>query len=317
MNYLSVCSGIEAASVAWKPLGWNPIAFSEIDKFASSVLAHHWPEVPNLGDMKNYEKWISIEPELIIGGTPCQSYSTCGLRQGLRDPRGNLTLVFLAMVKKFNPDWVVWENVPGILSDQTNAFGQFINGLEECGYNCAWRVLDSQYFGVPQRRRRVYVVASIREKPHPANVLFEAQSFAKLERNSNGRQSSKQGKGIIEKRSYFNHRKTIKSKIIVTNHGGKNWTNFDDVVFPTLTTGGRKTLICDSNKIRKITPIECERLQGFPENYTKIPFKGKLSEKSSRNKRYKACGNSMTVPVVQWIGKRIKKINESRIYEVA
>jgi DNA (cytosine-5)-methyltransferase 1 len=177
-TYLSICSGIEAASVAWEPLGWKPCGFAEIEKFPSTVLAHHWPEVPNLGDMTKYHEWPdTLRPHLIVGGTPCQAFSVAGLRKGLADPRGNLTLTFLAILARYRPEWVVWENVPGVLSDQTGAFGAFLGGLGELGYGTAYRVLDAQYFGVAQRRRRVFVVGHLGDWRRAAAVLFERESL--------------------------------------------------------------------------------------------------------------------------------------------
>ena len=181
MKYLSVCSGIEAATTAWHSLGWQPVAFAEIEKFPSAVLAHHWPDVPNLGDMTKYDEWkLDDTIDLLVGGTPCQSFSVAGLRKGLADPRGNLTLTFLGMVDRFRPKWLLWENVPGVLSDKGNAFGQFLSGLAELGYEYAYRVLDAQHFGVPQRRRRVFVVGCPRGSGvHPAEVLFEPESLCR------------------------------------------------------------------------------------------------------------------------------------------
>lgn len=177
-TYLSVCSGIEAATVAWHPLGCTPVAFSEIEKFPSAVLAHHWPDVPNLGDLTKYHEWtIGSKPDLIVGGTPCQAFSVAGLRQGLEDPRGNLTLVFLGLLERVRPKWVVWENVPGVLSDKTGAFGAFLGGLGQLGYGFAYRIFDAQYFGVAQRRRRVFVVAHLGDWRRAAAVLFEPESL--------------------------------------------------------------------------------------------------------------------------------------------
>jgi DNA (cytosine-5)-methyltransferase 1 len=176
-NFISVCSGIEAASVAWHPLGWTAAAFAEIEKFPSAVLAHHYPTVPNRGDMTKFKDWPDESIDLLVGGTPCQAFSVAGLRKGLDDPRGNLTLTFLALARKYRPEWVVWENVPGVLSDRTNAFGQFLAGLGQLGYGWAYRVLDAQYFGVAQRRRRVFVVANLRDWRRAAAVLFERESL--------------------------------------------------------------------------------------------------------------------------------------------
>lgn len=181
MRYLSVCSGIEAASVAWESLGWTPIAFAEIERFPSQVLAHRFPGVPNLGDMTRYKDW-DIDRDtvnLIVGGTPCQSFSVAGLRKGLEDPRGNLALTFLGMVDHYRPEWVVWENVPGVLSSSGGRdFGSFLGALGQLRYGFAYRVLDAQYFGVPQRRRRVFVVAhSSGDSRRAAEVLFEPESL--------------------------------------------------------------------------------------------------------------------------------------------
>jgi len=184
MIFRSLCSGIEAASVAWHPLGWRADAFAEIDKFPSAVLAHHYPHVPNLGDMTKYRDWPDATFDLLVGGTPCQSFSVAGLRKGLADPRGNLALVYLGILDRFRPRWMVWENVPGVLSDNGNAFGAFLGGLAELGYGFAYRVLDAQYvrvdgFGraVPQRRRRVFVVGYLGDWRRPAAVLFERESL--------------------------------------------------------------------------------------------------------------------------------------------
>ncbi|CAB4187332.1 Dcm Site-specific DNA methylase [uncultured Caudovirales phage] len=178
MRYLSVCSGIEAASVAWHPLGWEPVAFSEIEKFPSAVLAHHYPGVPNWGDMTKFKEWPDATIDLLVGGTPCQSFSVAGLRKGLADPRGNLALTYLALADRYRPEWLVWENVPGVLSaDNGEAFGAFLGGLGELGYGWAYRVLDAQYWGLAQRRKRVFVVASLGGWQRAAAVLFDSASL--------------------------------------------------------------------------------------------------------------------------------------------
>lgn len=177
LRYISVCSGIEAATVAWHSLGFQPVAFSEIEPFPCSVLAHHYPHVPNHGDMTKFKSWPDYAIDLLVGGTPCQAFSVAGLRKGLADPRGNLTLVFLGIVERYRPRWVVWENVAGVLSDRSNAFGHFLAGLAELGYGCAYRVLDAQYFGVAQRRRRVFVVGHLGAWQPAAAVLFEPESL--------------------------------------------------------------------------------------------------------------------------------------------
>ena len=179
MKYLSVCSGIEAASVAWEPLGWEPVAFSEIEPFPASVLKHRWPKTPNLGDMTKYEQWNipSGAVDLMVGGTPCQSFSVAGLRHGLNDPRGGLMLTFLEIARSLRPRWLIWENVPGVLSSNGGRdFGSFLGALGELGYGWAYRVLDAQWFGVAQRRRRVFVVGRLGNWELAAKVLFESES---------------------------------------------------------------------------------------------------------------------------------------------
>lgn len=180
MRYLSLFSGIEAASAAWHDLGWTPVGFSEIEPFPCAVLAHRFPNVRNYGDVTKYKEW-GIEPgsvDLVVGGSPCQAFSVAGLRKGLDDPRGNLTLTYLGVVAHLRPRWVVWENVPGVLSiDGGRVLGAFFGALGQLGYRWAYRVLDAQHFGVPQRRRRIFVVASLGDGPHPGEVLFEPESL--------------------------------------------------------------------------------------------------------------------------------------------
>jgi DNA (cytosine-5)-methyltransferase 1 len=179
MKYLSLCSGIEAATVAWHPLGWEAVAYSEIERFPSEVLAHHYPSTPNLGDMTKFKEWnFESDVDLLVGGTPCQSFSVAGLRKGLDDPRGNLMLTYLAIADKYKPQWIVWENVPGVLSSNGGKdFGVFLGALGELGYGFAYRILDAQYFGVAQRRRRVFVVGHLGDWRAAAAVLFERHSL--------------------------------------------------------------------------------------------------------------------------------------------
>lgn len=181
LRYLSVCSGIEAATVAWHPLGWQPVAFSEIEKFPSQVLAHHYPDVPNLGDMTKFEEWTNVsDVDVLVGGTPCQSFSVAGLRKGLHDPRGGLMLTFIEIAQRYRPRWIVWENVPGVLSSNGGRdFGSFLAALGELGYGWAYRVLDAQWFGVAQRRRRVFVVGCLGDQRSAAKVLFESESVCR------------------------------------------------------------------------------------------------------------------------------------------
>ena len=186
MNYLSVCSGIEAATQAFHPLGWQPVAFSEIEPFPCAVLKHHYPDVPNWGDMTKFQEWPDATVDVLCGGTPCQSFSVAGLRQGLADPRGNLMLTFGAIAARYRPKWVVWENVPGVLSsDGGRDFGSFLSLLGQLGYGYAYRVLDAQYVrtrrfphAVPQRRRRVFVVGYLGDWRRAAAVLFDRESLS-------------------------------------------------------------------------------------------------------------------------------------------
>jgi DNA (cytosine-5)-methyltransferase 1 len=179
MKFGSVCSGIEAASVAWSPLGWQSAFFSEIEAFPSAVLSYRHPQTPNLGDMTKFKEWPDAAIDVLVGGTPCQSFSVAGLRKGLDDPRGNLMLTYLAIADRYRPRWLVWENVPGVLSSNGGRdFAAFLFGLGECGYGFAYRVLDAQYFGLAQRRKRVFVVASTRGWQSAAAVLFERASLS-------------------------------------------------------------------------------------------------------------------------------------------
>jgi len=198
MKYLSVCSGIEAATVAWHPLGWQPVAFAEIEKFPAAVLATHYPDVPNFGDMTKFKEWPDADVDVLVGGTPCQSFSVAGLRKGMADPRGNLALTYLAIADRYRPEWLLWENVPGVLSSNGGRdFGAILGGMVELGYGLSYRVLDAQYvrvdgFGraVPQRRRRVFVVGNSRDWRRAAAVLFERES---LSGNSAPRRRAGQG----------------------------------------------------------------------------------------------------------------------------
>ena len=193
MNYLSVCSGIEAATVAWHHMGWKPVGFSEIEKFPSQVLAHHYPAVTNFGDMTKYKEWkLDDSIGLLVGGTPCQSFSVAGLRKGLDDPRGNLALTYVGILDKFRPKWCIWENVPGVLSSGGGRdFGSFLGALGELGYGWAYRVLDAQNFGVAQRRKRVFVVGCFGNWESAAKVLFESESLSR-----NTKPSRKAGKSV-------------------------------------------------------------------------------------------------------------------------
>jgi DNA (cytosine-5)-methyltransferase 1 len=179
LRYASVCSGIEAVTVACHPLRWRPTFFAEIDPFACALLAHYYPSVPNLGDVRQFRRWPDASIDLLFAGTPCQSFSVAGHRAGLADPRGNLALTFLGIARRYRPRWVLWENVPGVLScAKGQDFATFLARLGQLGYGWAYRVLDAQYFGVPQRRRRVFVVGHLGNWGAAAAVLFERESVS-------------------------------------------------------------------------------------------------------------------------------------------
>ncbi len=323
MKYGSVCSGIEAASKAWEPLDWKPAWFSEIEPFPSAVLAHHWPEVTNLGDMTKIADAVragEVEaPDVLVGGTPCQAFSIAGLREGLSDDRGQLTLSYVELANAIDakrrergePEAIiVWENVPGVLSSKDNAFGCFLAGLagesselQPAGgkwthAGCvsgperviAWRVLDAQFFGVAQRRRRVFVVASARKGFDPAAVLFEQDvGGGSTEANNVGGEGCS---STVDNCTLYRFRRTD--------------SYIDDGVSSTLSARDykdrRELVVMADNRVRTLTPLEYERLQGFPDGHTLIPYEGKLADDAPR---YKAIGNSMAVPVMRWIGERI------------
>ncbi len=307
MRYGTVCSGIEAPSVAWEPLGWGAQWFSEIEPFPKTVLAHHYPEVPDLGDMTKVNWNEAAEIDLLIGGTPCQSFSVAGLRKGLDDPRGNLALEFLRIVDTKKPKWFIWENVPGVLSSNKGRdFGAFIGAVEKLGYSAAWRVLDAQYFGVPQRRRRVFVVGCSGDWRDPAAVLFDKESLR-------GNPPPSREKRQDTATSVTEGPMAIPINTQIATRGGKlgRGTGFGiaENGSPAYTLqAAHSHAVATENQVRRLTPIECERLQGFPDNYTQIEWRGKGVEDCPLGHRYKALGNSMAVPVIRWIGERIQKL---------
>ncbi|MEH5014049.1 Dam family site-specific DNA-(adenine-N6)-methyltransferase [Phytobacter diazotrophicus] len=465
MNYGSVCSGIEAASVAWEPLGWKPAWFAEIEKFPSAVLAAHWPDVANLGDMTKIAAAVragEVEaPDVLVGGTPCQAFSIAGLRNGLADERGQLTLSYVELANAIDDKRrergeeeiiIVWENVPGILSDKDNAFGHFLAGLageneafepgerpatgksnqhwrwnkktskhvavwpqRGCVYGpqraLAWVVRDAQYFGVAQRRHRVFVVASARNGFDPAEVLFE---FDGVRRDTPPRREPQSAVAALTARGVGTcgaDDNQVQAGHLIAFGGGNTSGNIDVAacltakgqridfevetfavhgtqdpdtnrelahtlgrnngqenaciafsykdhgadatidLAPTMRAGnhdsshansGQPPAICiqhasigrhdsagpqgkgyqeevaftqDSRtsadvvqfgmQVRRLTPVECERLQGFPDNHTLIAWRGKDASECPDGPRYKAIGNSMAVPVMCWIGERI------------
>jgi DNA (cytosine-5)-methyltransferase 1 len=306
LTYGSVCSGIEAATVAWHPLGWRASWYAEIEPFPSAVLAHHYPDTPNLGDMTRLAKRVLLggipAPDILVGGTPCQAFSVAGMREGLADPRGALTIKYVELADAIDhvrarrgepPAVIVWENVPGVLSDKGNAFGCFLGALagEDCELQpsgkrwtdagcvygpkraIAWRVLDAQYFGLAQRRRRVFLVASARNGFDPAAVLFEREG---------SRRDSPPGRPA-----------ELSLHPTLTAQGGGA---LDD----------REAYVLELDGIRRTTAREWERCQGFPDDYTMIPWRGRVAADCPDGPRYKSIGNSKAIPVVRWIGRRIQ-----------
>jgi DNA (cytosine-5)-methyltransferase 1 len=406
MRFGSVCSGIEAASVAWHPLGWEAAWLAEIEPFPSSVLAHHYPGVPNLGDMTKLAARVlahEIEaPDVLVGGTPCQAFSVAGLRQSLDDDRGQLTIKFLELADAIDtvrrdrgqPECIiVWENVPGVLSTKDNAFGCFLAGIAGetepllpagerwtdagCVFGperaVAWRVLDAQYFGVAQRRRRVFVVASARDGFDSTQILFERDSLRRdIAPSREARKGVAGGVAIgpsggcladlnptLDARAKDGPiRNQLAGAVLQPcwwDGGQISQTRGQDQVvavaapltagmgasasrmpheqgalipvqpigldeeqnpmidgFGTLkarTAGGgfEGSVMTPAMQVRRLTPVECERLQGFPDSYTAVPHRGKPA---ADGPRYKALGNSMAVPVMKWIGERIKLYTE-------
>lgn len=390
MKYLSVCSGIEAASVAWESLGWEPVAFSEIEPFPSAVLAERFPGVSNLGDMTRYHEWNIPAINLLVGGTPCQAFSVAGKRGSLADDRGNLCLTFCRMADHFKPKWVLWENVPGVLSTPDNAFGCFLGAL--CGADApvippgggrkhpnsgvvagpkrtvAWRVLDAQWHRVPQRRKRVFVLAvagagnwasadallPVGERV-PGNLEACRKAWKKAAGNAGSRFEGSHWDGGRVHPTLFAHKsgvgmsdqeifrqrgaylvpdvdpsvttkwakgtaggKTpggccIQGDIAAGRRGAQHGMGVcEDVSFSLLTSSPH--CVAYNYVVRRLTPRECERLQGFPDDWTLIQWRGKPAADCPDSHRYKAVGNSMAVPVMWYIGRRIQ-IVERRHYE--
>jgi DNA (cytosine-5)-methyltransferase 1 len=306
MRFGSVCSGIEAASVAWQPFGWRCAFASEIEAFPRAVLAHRHPATPLHGDFTTIQAGDYEPIDLLVGGTPCQSFSVAGLRRGLADERGNLALEYLRLADRLRPRWLVWENVPGVLSSSGGRdFGAFLGGLGELGYGFAYRVLDAQYCGVAQRRRRVFVVGYLGDWRRAAAVLFEPAS---LRRHPAPRREA---------------REDVARCLTRGSDSGQRYDGETDTLLPVAHTlrargfdasedgTGRGTPLVPvafdrhmamGAAVRRLTPRECERLQGLPDDYTLVPWRGGVAPDGPR---YRALGNSMAVPVMRWIGARI------------
>lgn len=455
-RYVSIFSGVEAASLAWEPLGWEPVAFSEIEPFPCAVLAERWPDVPNLGDITkiNWKEEIDGAIDLVVGGSPCQSFSVAGKREGLKGASG-LMFEYIRCVSELRPRWFLWENVPGALtSEDGDAFGQLLSEMDELGYGLAWRVLDAQFFGVAQRRRRLFLVGHLGAES-PAEVLFEPDCLSGNPQSSREKRkelTSRAGRSATcagFKYSAVPRANTIGYAVeqantltadwhapavfplpntalsqygteiagcltargdsspcadrgqnivcmtgtqahchisdeiagCLTAHMGKDdapvVVNGSDLqtyvcetarsgsnglgvgadgdpaftllanhplmvaagsgsdpiamgdlnahtaicrnICPILKCGGDGAMVASevgkvsngSNPmlVRRLTPLECERLQGFPDGHTLIAWKGKSAEECPDGPRYKAIGNSMAVPVMRWVGRRIATVD--------
>lgn len=331
--YGSVCSGIEAASVAWHPLGWSASFLSEIEPFPRAVLQHHYPKVPLHGDFTTIQKDDYEAIDLLVGGTPCQAFSIAGPRGGLADPRGNLAFEYLRLASRLRPRWLVWENVPGVLSSGDGRdFGAFLGALAELGYGFSYRILNAEHFGVPQRRRRVFVIAYLGDWRPSAAVLFEPASMqwnsppirrerlphaTKVQAGTEEAFGGGHGHGPIDVATTCNAngcRKDFGNETFVLSD---YCTLNDDDLAHTLRadgfdasedgTGRGTPLVSLRSGIRRLVPVEVERLQGFPDGYTDVPYKGK---RAPDGPRYKAIGNSFCVPVVRWIGQRIDMVQK-------
>lgn len=313
MKYLSVCSGIEAASVAWESLGWEPVAFSEIEPFPSAVLAERIPDVPNLGDMTRYEQWNIPAINLLVGGTPCQAFSVAGKRGSLADDRGNLCLTFCRMADHFKPKWVLWENVPGVLSTPDNAFGCFLGAL--CGADAPVippvGMSDQEIF----RQRGAYLVPDVAPsvtskwaKGTGGPAGDECQNLVVFENHAQDSRVREMGDVFSTVSAKYGTGGGNTPIVVFTQNDAGRDASID--VAPTLRSGhgggAVNQCVAYNYVVRRLTPRECERLQGFPDDWTLIPWRGKPAADCPDSHRYKAVGNSMAVPVMWYIGRRIQ-----------
>lgn len=430
MRYYSIFSGVEAATLAWEPLGWEPVVFCEVDEFPSAVLMERWPDVPNLGDITKVD-WKKVRrkygpADLVVGGSPCQSFSVAGTRTGLQGASG-LMWEYVRCVRELMPRWLLWENVPGALSSTHGEdFRCLLESLDALGYGLAWRVLDAQFFGVAQRRERVFVVGRLGDVEGPCEVLFDAEGLrwdtpssrekrqelaagagdgaegsggalnpadpqskrvfdpsgcgptlssgtgqgmniqpsvlcagfcaeapvVQLKGNAIDRDTSQNGQWACDPDE--NGAYTLNSTDVngvptfavlpfnttqITSKENGSRPRYGDPCHPLCATdhapaicvadaaanaaidrdlagtpkannNNNPPIVSSSCSVRRLTPRECERLQGFPDDWTLVPYRGKPSGECPDTPRYKALGNSMAVNVMRWLGVRIDAVNE-------
>jgi DNA (cytosine-5)-methyltransferase 1 len=402
MKYFSVCSGVGTDHLAFGPLGWECQGFAEIAPFPSAVLEHRFPGVKNYGDFTKVTKDEVGSVDLLVGGTPCQSFSIAGQRGGLDDPRGNLALEFVRLAVRLEAKWIIWENVPGVLtSGGGRDFGSILRAFRDSGYSLAWRVLDAQWFGVPQRRRRVFLVGCV-GGASPVPVLFESPSLRRdtpPSRETREETSRDAGEGptfsyptdvigtigpTYGSKNYSNHQEVTSGSVVayapfdlaqITSKANYSTVHAGDPVPPlntvsqmhvaaihennrsevrlsdtayALNGGGGKpgqgtpavlhirtgqtgangsnisenlshtldsttSAVSYGTIVRRLTPRECERLQGYPDDWTLVPWRGKQAPDTLR---YQAIGNGIALPVLEWIGKRLDASIRQNILEV-
>lgn len=310
MKFLSLFSGVEAASVAWDPLGFECLGVCENASFPSAVLAHRYPKVHNFGDITTFSKEKYYEeqtdkPDIIIGGSPCQAFSNAGLKGGMQDPRGRLMYDFIRIVSEIKPQYLVWENVRGVLSsDGGKNFGTLLGCLDEVGYDLEWSLVDTRQFGIAQSRNRIYVIGRVRGSSRSTVLPFRQGSRgSQTEIAKQGSHSPDYSTGrtrVTETKDITVGRDVVGCLAARDYKGlGTDCTAVGKVVIETLKDG--------TTFLRRLTPREYERLQGFPDDWTRIPWRGKPAEQCPDGHRYKAMGNTMSVPVVRWIGEQIKQ----------
>lgn len=329
LSFGSICSGIEAASVALEGVGFRPAWFAENAAFPSRVLAERRPGVPNHGDVTRIDTDALAPVDLIIGGTPCQSFSVAGMRKGFEDERGSVTLHYLRIVEALRPKWIVWENVPGVLSsNRGNDFASLVRALAAIGYDLAWRVLDARFFGLPQRRARVYLAGvfgrtadpgsvlafpeGIRRDPAPARIEGDNDPDDRVRANAgvtywDGGQMTQTLDAVLSKGQALPEKRRFPAVLVPAWQAcaccGDYWCNIcrdhcGDCRCGPLETPEDYAAAYDPRLLRYLTPSECERLQGFSGDWTAIPG-------ATKTQRLTAIGNSMAVPVVRAIGRNI------------